>query len=103
VAPHLRGEAPPLGLYVIVPMRLTPFGYCLERSPQALLHRLDVHREFASAAQGGQVRKTQEVKRRRPRSLDTSPGSTPLQRQMRHSSFRRFPGEIPVSWSLVAL
>jgi hypothetical protein len=37
-------------------MRLAPLDDRIERPPQALLHRLDVHSEFASTASGGQMR-----------------------------------------------
>ena len=44
-----------------MPMLAAPFGHGLESPLQALLHRLDVHRELPSQAARTQVSETQEV------------------------------------------
>ena len=62
-----------------MPMRPTPLGDRIKRSPQALLHRLDVDREFTSTALGAQIRKTEQVERVQLGPLPSRPpvGGTP--------------------------
>jgi hypothetical protein len=61
MASHLRVEGPLLLRHLVVPMPSAPFGDSLEAAPQALLHRLDVDREFPSPAPHALVRETEEV------------------------------------------
>src|SRR6266511_2194718 len=61
VAPKLRVEHVLLCAHGLVPMRAAPYGNGLGGPLQALLHRLHVHREFASAAARALMRKSEKV------------------------------------------